>query len=415
MVARVRIQVRSLGIVLAIAVAGCAQPPPPTSPEPASPPPATSAPSRSAVPPSPTPGVTPEAPPSPVADCVDRTLAAMTEPQRVGQLLMIGLRKDALDPAEVEAVAGSHIGSFAFTARSAAGVDAIRAVTDAVQALATIPATDGVGFFIAANQEGGQIQTLSGPGFSEIPSAVTQGSMTPIELRRMAVRWGSELAEAGVNLDLAPVADVVPAGTETDNAPIGRLEREFGSDPTAVAAHVRAFVAGMRDAGVATAAKHFPGLGRVAGNTDFSRDVVDTVTGPDDPFLEPFGAAVDRGVPFVMVSLATYERLDPDHLAVFSPEIIGGILEDRLGFDGVVISDALGATAVQDIDARTRAIDFIAAGGDMIISNQIHPATRMAAGLTARATTDVAFRQRIDDAARHVLVAKGAAGLVSCD
>jgi beta-N-acetylhexosaminidase len=76
---------------------------------------------------------------------------------------------------------------------------------------------------------------------------------------------------------------------------------------------------------------------------------VDEVTQRDDPYLQPFATAVRAGVPFVMVSLATYTKIDPDHLAVFSPTVIDGMLRGDLGFDGVVISDALGATAVRSV------------------------------------------------------------------
>jgi hypothetical protein len=225
-----------------------------------------------------------------------------------------------------------------------AGATAIRALTRSVQALATRSATARVGFLIAANQEGGKIQGLAGSGFDTIPSALVQGSWSVATLRSRAERWGKELIAAGVDVNFAPVADVVPPGTDADNAPIGQLQREFGHDPTVVSTHVRAFIAGMTAAGVVTTAKHFPGLGRVAGNTDFTGDVVDDVTTPDDPYLAPFRAAVAAHVPFVMVSLATYERIDPDHLAVFSPTIIDGILRKDMGFRGVVTSDALGAT-----------------------------------------------------------------------
>ena len=135
---------------------------------------------------------------------------------------------------------------------------------------------------------------------------------------------GEGTGQAGVNLDLAPVADVVPPGKDATNAPIGQLKREYGHDPSTAASHVTAFIAGMKQAGVATTAKHFPGLGRVVGNTDFTGDVVDSVTTRNDPYLAPFAAAVGAGVPFVMVSLATYTQIDPDHLAVFSPAVIGG-------------------------------------------------------------------------------------------
>ena len=362
--------------------------------------------------PSPTPS--PTASPTPPASCAARTLATLTEAQRIGQLFVLGLAKDQLDDAERDAVARYHVGSMTFTTQTGVGVRGIRAVTDAVQKLATAEATGGVRFFIAANQEGGLIQGLSGSGFDDIPSAVRQGALAPATLRRDAARWGNQLAAAGVNLDFAPVADVVPAGTERQNAPIGSLEREFGSDPASVGSHVGAFVAGMTQAGIATTAKHFPGLGRVAGNTDFTASVSDDITVRDDPFLEPFAAAIKAGVPFVMVSLATYERIDPQHLAVFSPTIIEGMLRDDLGFRGVVISDALGAKAVAAIAPAARAIDFLEAGGDLIISNQVAPAIEMAEALADRAGASASFRARIDDAALRVLDAKEAAGLLDC-
>jgi beta-N-acetylhexosaminidase len=345
---------------------------------------------------------------------VDRTLASMSEDQRIGQLFMIGLVDDQLDAVERAAIAQYHFGSVAYTKRTARGVAADHAVADAVQAQATLAATRGIRFFIAANQEGGLVQALSGPGFDAIPSALDQGTFTPAALQAMAAWWGSQLSAAGVNLDFAPVADVVPPGTEAHNAPIGQLQREYGHDPATVASHVAAFVAGMRQAGVATTVKHYPGLGRVAGNTDFTSSVTDAVTTRTDPYLAPFAAAVRAGVPFVMVSLATYERIDSQHIAAFSPTVIAGMLRQDLGYHGVVISDSLGATAVASIAPGTRAINFIAAGGDMIIINQLTPAIAMAKAVAAGAAQSALFRARVDNAVLHVLRAKEAQGLLPC-
>ncbi|MFI5225048.1 MAG: glycoside hydrolase family 3 N-terminal domain-containing protein [Candidatus Limnocylindrales bacterium] len=353
--------------------------------------------------------------PSAVASCATRTLASLTEAQRIGQLFVLGLTDDQLDTAERTAISQYHFGSMTMTTGTKVGVTAIHAVTSAVQRLASPAATGGVGFFVAANQEGGLIQGLAGPGFDTIPTALAQGSMSPAALKTAATRWGKQLAAAGINLNFAPVADTVPPGTDQENAPIGRLKREYGHDPQTVASHVAAFIAGMRAAGIDTTAKHFPGLGRVVGNTDDTADVVDTVTTPTDPYLDPFGAAVQAGTPFVMVSLATYTKIDPNDLAVFSPTIITGMLRGDLGFRGVVISDSLGAAAVASIPPATRGTDFVAAGGDMIISNLIPAAVGMAQGIAARAATDPAFRALVDAATIRVLKAKDAAGLLPCD
>src|SRR6202030_4470312 len=143
--------------------------------------------------------------------------------------------------------------------------------------------------------------------------------------------------------------------------------------------HGTAFIQGMAAAGVTTVAKHFPGLGRVAGNTDFTSNVVDNVTTASDQDLNSFRTAIGAGVPMVMVALATYTKIDPSELAVFSPTVMR-LLRGGLGFNGVIVSDDMGeAAAVQAIAAGTRAIDFLTAGGALITSQSLLPAQQMAA------------------------------------
>jgi beta-N-acetylhexosaminidase len=274
--------------------------------------------------------------------------------------------------------------------------------------------TSGVRLFIAANQEGGQIQQLSGPGFATMPSALEQGSWSLSTLRASATDWGTDLRAAGVNLDLAPVMDVVPQGSAASNAPIGALDREFGFDPVTNGQHGTAFIQGMAAAGVMTVAKHFPGLGRVAGNTDFTSNVVDNVTTATDPYLNSFRTAIGAGVPMVMVALATYTKIDPAQLAVFSPTVMR-LLRNGLGFNGVIVSDDMGqAAAVQAVPVGGRAIDFLAAGGDLVTSQSLAPAEQMAAAVLAKASGNAAFRATVDSAAQRVLAAKRAAGLLPC-
>ncbi len=339
----------------------------------------------------------------------------MSEAQRIGQLFMIGLTSDRLDAARQQAIATWHFGSVMFAHRSSDGVAAIRGVSNLVQAQATRAATYGVPFFVAANQEGGDIQALTGPGFDVMPSALAQGAMSVARLTSLAARWGAQLRAAGVNLDLAPVADVVPSGTDEQNAPIGHWAREYAHDPATAASHVAAFVAGLGASGVSVTAKHFPGLGRVIGNTDFSADVTDAVTTRGDPYLSPFAAAIAAGARFVMISEATYTLIDPQHLAVFSNTVINGMLRGDLGFRGVVISDSLGSTAVAGMPASTRARDFLNAGGDMIVLNQLDDAIEMARAIQVEASVKQWFRARVENAAWHVLRAKEAAGLLDCD
>jgi beta-N-acetylhexosaminidase len=231
-------------------------------------------------------------------------------------------------------------------------------------------------------------------------------------LRTDARRWGTQLHAAGVNLNLAPVADTVP--NPAANPPIGQLRREYGSTPATVTSHALAFAFGLADAGVDATVKHFPGLGRVTGNTDTSSGVTDRQTTRHDAYLAPFGAAVRAGVPFVMVSTAYYSRIDPNHPAAFSPTVVAEMLRGDLGFHGVVISDDLGGAAqVAAFSLGARAVSLIAAGGDVVLTVDASQIPAMTSAVLARAKADAKFRGEVEDAALRVLTAKQARGLLS--
>lgn len=331
----------------------------------------------------------------------------MTEAQRVGQLFMVGASSNGPDAATMNAITTDHVGSVILTDTSYRGVSAIASVSQRLQNAAGNAAK----LFIATDQEGGEVQRLQGPGFDSIPSATIQGQMTPTQLRAHARRWGTQLREAGVNLNLAPVVDTVPPGEV--NAPIGAIARQFGSDPTRVATHGVAVVLGLRDAGVDAAIKHFPGLGRVSGNTDNSAGVTDRVTTRHDTFLAPFAAGVNSGVPFVMMATAYYDRIDPSRPAAFSRAVVTGMLRGDLGFRGVVISDDLGSAAqVANYSPGDRAVDFVAAGGDIVLTVKASQIPQMAAAVLATARADATFRAQVDAAALRVLTAKQAQGLL---
>ena len=346
--------------------------------------------------------------------CAQRVFTSMTEAQRVGQLFLVGVVPDAASPGVAAAIDTYHFGSVLLTATSAS-VSAVAGGTAGIQALATQSATAGVRFLVAANQEGGQVQQLSGSGFAAMPSALAQGQLPVSTLRGEAAQWGSELKAAGVNLDLAPVMDVVPQATASTNGPIGVFDREFGYDPVTNGTHGAAFIEGLAQAGVAATAKHFPGLGHVVGNTDTTSGVTDTVTTPDSPDLGSFKSAIGTGVRFVMIATALYTQIDASHLAAFSPAVIQGMLRQKMGFTGVVVSDDLGeAHQVLGIPAGQRAVDFLNAGGDLITSQDLGPAQAMAADVLAEANSSTSFRAEVASAVMTVLTAKQAMGLLPC-
>ncbi|HEU5267973.1 MAG TPA: glycoside hydrolase family 3 N-terminal domain-containing protein [Jatrophihabitans sp.] len=337
-----------------------------------------------------------------------RVFAAMSERERVGQLLMVDCPSSGVADATRTAITRYHVGAVILDGTSYAGRAAIRGVTSQLRSLAPRAA----GLFIATDQEGGQVQRLQGPGFSRIPDAVTQGRESTPTLLAQARTWGGQLRRAGVNLNLAPVLDVVPPGS-TSNPPIGDLSREYGHSPITVTVAGITVANGMTAAGIDVTAKHFPGLGRVAGNTDTTAGVRDFVTTRHDAYLAPFRAAVQADVPFVMVSTAIYTKIDPANPAAFSRTIVTGMLRGDLGFRGVIISDDVGVAAqVAQFSPGQRAVRFVAAGGDVVLTVDATQAGPMTAALLARANADPAFKRLVDAAALRVLQAKQARGLL---
>jgi beta-N-acetylhexosaminidase len=291
--------------------------------------------------------------------------------------------------------------------RSSAGVAAVRAAVRKVTAGAV-----GAPLLVATDQEGGEVQDLNGPGFSGMPTALYQGrQMAASVLQADAERWGGQLRRAGVNVNFAPVGDVVPASVGTANQPIGRWYREYGYEPVHVAHRVVTVITGMRAAGIATTVKHFPGLGRATGNTDVSTGVTDPTT-PTDPYLAPFRAAIAAHVPFVMVSTATYPNIAPHHRAAFSHHVVTWLLRQQLGFRGLVVSDSLTTVAVQDVLPGDRAVRFLAAGGDLVLVTSAAPVASMLEAIHAAAVASPAFHAQVRAAVLAVLTAKAAAGLI---
>jgi beta-N-acetylhexosaminidase len=386
------------GAVAACAFAvGCAvtAPPDPAAPAPAAPAPAQ------------------QLPAAPPVSCVQGALDAMTPRARVGQLFLLGVPATGGDRLSLVVERFAPGGVF-LTGRSAAGVQATAATIATVQRRG-VEASGGVGMFVATDQEGGQVQVLSGPGFSRIPSATVQGGWDPGVLQAAATGWGSELRAAGVNVNLAPVADVLSPALGTANAAIGRYDRAFGTDPQVVSDHVMAFTRGMRDAGVVSTLKHFPGLGSVRGNTDFSAGVVDQQTTATDPDLLPFTSASKEGMLWLMVSSAVYTKIDPGRVATFSPAVVTTLLRERVGFRGLIVSDDLGrAEQVAAVAPGERAVRFLAAGGDIVVTADPATLGPMIDAVLSAARDDPGLAARVTDAQRRILEAKSALGLLPC-
>jgi beta-N-acetylhexosaminidase len=231
----------------------------------------------------------------------------------------------------------------------------------AIQA-ATMAGADPAPALIATDQEGGDIRRIPGP-----PDASAQmlGQQSTAIIHDQAKAAALTLRQWGVNVDLAPVADIARAGSFESTQ-----QRSFGTDAKAVADDVVAFVGGLRDGGVAATLKHFPGLGAAATNTDIAPSVVniaaDILHSTD---IAPFTAGVGAGAELVMMSSAQYPALDAAP-AVMSRPIVQNLLRRDLAFTGVVVSDAFDTPAVASFGPMAEVIVAAAnAGVDLFVSS----------------------------------------------
>ncbi|MGH3739605.1 MAG: glycoside hydrolase family 3 protein, partial [Micromonosporaceae bacterium] len=217
---------------------------------------------------------------------------------------------------------------------------------------------------VGIDEEGGDVTRLAHATGSPYPGNAALGAVDDPELtRRVHQAIGTELYALGISLNIAPSVDV---NTSDDNPIIGT--RAFGGDPELVARHAAAAVRGLREAGIAGCAKHFPGHGATV--TD-SHDELPTVDVPLATLrrreLVPFAAAITAGVPAVMTAHIRIPQLTGDLPATLSPTVLTDLLRGELGFTGAVVTDALemrGACA--EIGIPEAAVRSLAAGADLL-------------------------------------------------
>ncbi|MEX8058800.1 glycoside hydrolase family 3 N-terminal domain-containing protein [Microbacterium sp. 16-032] len=347
--------------------------------------------------PSPSPTPTPTATPDP--------LAGMSLQDKVGQMFMVGTSVEGANPTTLAAVRDDHVGGIFLHGRSDAGT---QATADLIGQFTSTVGAAAPQLWVATDQEGGTVQVLKGPGFDRIPSAVEQAAQTDAALRSSAATWSTQLAQSGVNMNLAPVADIVTSPEfAASNPPIGALAREYGYDETTVAAKVGAFAAGMRDGGVMPTLKHFPGLGHVDENTDTRTGVTDDTVTADGADVGVYASVLPQGDAIVMMSTAIYARIDPSAPAAFSPAVVD-VLRDRVGFDGVITVDDLSAARqVQPWSPADRATLAVDAGVDLLLVSadpSVYPDMHQA--VLSRAESDPAFAAKVDAAARRIVEQK---------
>ncbi len=313
--------------------------------------------------------------------------------QLAGERVLAGLSGTEVSPklhAAIHrgALAGIVLFSENFPSRAAG-----RRLIARLQAIRRPPALRDP-LLIMVDQEGGQVVRVG-----SAPSAAEMGARGAAFSRERGRLTARNLRDLGVNVDLAPVLDVArPGGT------IAETERGFGATAAKVNETAIPFARALQRGGIAATAKHFPGLGAAAENTDVAVEQID-VSKPKLRALDeaPFRAFAGIGGKIVMLSTAIYPALSPNP-AAFSRAIASGELRSRLGFGGVSITDALETVAVQAYGGPAKAgVAAARAGTDLLLFTDLTGAEAAGRALVAELRAGALRRREFEDSAQRVL------------
>ncbi|MGZ5309342.1 MAG: glycoside hydrolase family 3 N-terminal domain-containing protein [Solirubrobacterales bacterium] len=265
-------------------------------------------------------------------------LGTLTADQLAGQRIVCAFAGRTVPTDLARRVSRGHLAGVILFSGNIGGRAQIRRLTTSLQGVQR-PVGLQQPLLVMTDQEGGQVRRLPAP---PSVSAATMGARGAAFARRQGSRTGRAMRALGINVDLAPVLDVARArGFIADQG------RGFGRTPAAVAANGVGFARGLQARGVAATAKHFPGLGSTAANTDLRPARIGLPVAKLRAVDErPYAGFVAAGGKLVMVSSAVYPALDPWLLAFQSRRVVTDELRGRLGFSGVTITDSLEARAV---------------------------------------------------------------------
>jgi beta-N-acetylhexosaminidase len=286
--------------------------------------------------------------------------APPTPAELVGQRLVVAMTGTRANPQILARIRAGQVGGVILFSANIVSEPKLKALTASLQAAAQAGGRPPL--IIATDQEGGEVKRI--PWAPPKRSAKQLGQLPASTSMTSGANTGAALRADGVNVNLAPVADV-PAGPADF---IEQQRRAFSTDRFTVARDAPAFAGGLESAGVWPTLKHFPGLGLARVSTD---DALVRITAPEGKLMKgllPYQVAFRRGLdPIVMLSTAIYPALD-SRAAAWSRPIIHGLLRGTLGFSGVTITDSLdSAAAVRHESDPTVALESAEAGADLLL------------------------------------------------
>lgn len=328
---------------------------------------------------------------------VDKIVASMSQTEKLGQMVMIGIQGTKVDDDSLYMLNQYHMGGVILFDRNMESPEQVKQLTSDLQA----QSNEKVPLFIGIDEEGGDVVRMA-EKLTPPPSQKEIGATGDIEqAKTWAIKTAKSLKDMGINVNFAPVADV---GSND--------KRSYSTDANTVIDFVRAATKGYQQENIIYSLKHFPGIGKgkVDSHVDSSSiDVAKEVLMAED--ILPFKTIIDENDPndyFILVSHLKYPALDEEYPASLSSKIMTDLLRNELGYKGIIITDdmEMGAVANHN-DFRSIGVKAIKAGADIVlVCHEYQHQQEVYLGLLDAVNSGEISQERIDESVKRIIKVK---------
>lgn len=328
---------------------------------------------------------------------VDKTVESMSQTEKLGQMVMIGIQGTKVDDDSLYMLNQYHMGGVILFDRNMESPEQVKQLTSDLQA----QSNEKVPLFIGIDEEGGDVVRMA-EKLTPAPSQKEIGATGDIEqAKTWAIKTAKSLKDMGINVNFAPVADV---GSND--------KRSYSTDANTVIDFVRAATKGYQQENIIYSLKHFPGIGkgRVDSHVDSSSiDVTKEILMAED--IIPFKTIIDENEPndyFILVSHLKYLALDEEYPASLSSKIMTDLLRNKLGYKGIIITDdmEMGAVANHN-DFRSIGVNAVKAGADIVlVCHEYEHQQEVYLGLLDAVNSGEISQERIDESVKRIIKVK---------
>jgi len=295
------------------------------------------------------------------SDDILKQMAEMTIEEKIGQLVIVGLDGYKVDDNVREMIEEYHVGGFIIYKKNVETVEQLVNLTNTLKAANSV---NKIPLFISVDEEGGQVTRMP-EGIRKLPASGKLGELNDEKLAyEIGKLLGMELKYFGFNMNFAPVLDI---NSNPENPVIGK--RAFGADEDIVSRLGIEAMKGIQSEGVISVVKHFPGHGDTSVDSHIGLPRVDHGLDRLRGFeLVPFARAIENGADAIMVAHILFPQIDPNNPATLSSTIIGGILKEEMGFEGLVVTDDMTMGAIiKNYSIGDAVVKSVLAGSDIVL------------------------------------------------